>query len=143
VTVLAIGLLIITLAGCGGGTHGRSSAGSCVPARLVQSLVAARDRSNTPVRVGSIVRVVLLEPARLLRSGYPRDFPWLTPGANPSGMLVRTPICAHIQVSTLALRETAFRVLRKGKATIEAPLAPPWRDVRGGPRSYSATIRAR
>lgn len=95
------------------------------------------------VIVGDVVDVELVAPER-----YSSPFPWLRLASSDSHVLKPVPLCAttKLRLTSLSVRISAFRVLRAGRASITAPLAPAWRALkpsrRRGLRAYHAVVQS-
>jgi hypothetical protein len=101
--------------------------------------------SGTRVRVatGAVVFVALVE-FEFDYDGhrYPSAFPWLAASSSNTAVLRPVPICPiRGAVSTLPVRDAAFRAAHRGAATLTAPLATAWKHAPRNPfRPYRADV---
>lgn len=136
--------------GCSAGhTVGTRARHACVNVPVGIGARALPNGHTINVRVGRIIYVELVEPAKYSSPSLPSGFPWPAPASSNPGVLEQVPLCAtkSLPPGTLPLRVSAFEALRRGTARIIAPLAPAWRALkpsrRQGLRSYGAIVHVR
>lgn len=134
--------------GCSAGrTVSARARHACVNAPVGIGALALPNGHTINVRVGRIIYIELVEPAKYSSPSLPPGFPWLAPASSNPGVLKHVSLCAKksLPPGTLPLRVSAFKALRRGTARIIASLAPAWRALRPsrrqGLRSYGAIVR--
>jgi hypothetical protein len=140
-SVRLMGVVLVTVAALSAVAPEGSSA-RCVPMPKTVGRARIPDRATVHARVGTILYVVLVKPAKYSSARFPSGFPWRTPTSSARGTLAPARLCEQTGVGTLETRVTAFRVLHRGKARLVAPLARAWRSIGTELRSYRATVTA-
>lgn len=137
-------LLIVSLLCLGCSASGTASPGAksaCVKVPMAVGRDALSNGETSSVRVGALVYVELVEPAKYALG----SFAWLTAASSDPYVLRRVPLCVdHRAPSTLPVRISAFRALHAGAARLTASLAPRLRAMkpsrRRGMRAYESTV---
>ena len=145
---LCVLLAVPTLClGCSAGrTVGTPATHACVNVPVGIGALALPNGHTINVKVGRIIYIELVEPAKYSSPSSPPGFPWQAPASSNPEVLEQQSLCAtkSLPPGTLALRVSAFKALRRGTARIVAPLAPAWRVLkpsrRQGLRSYEAIV---
>jgi hypothetical protein len=132
------------------GNLSRDARSGCVrsPGRFS---VAPQSGATVTVNVGSVVYVELVEAEKYLSwtagtKPPPPVFPWAGARSSDPDVLRPVALCPNRGISTLPVALYAFRTLRPGAATLEAPIVAAWRRVsparRRGLHRYRVSVIA-
>jgi hypothetical protein len=96
--------------------------------------VAPQSGATVTVNVGAVVYVELVEAEKYLSwtagtKPPPPVFPWAGARSSNPDVLRAVALCPNRRLSTLPVALYAFRTLRPGTATLEAPIVAAWRRV--------------
>lgn len=145
---LCVLLAVPTLClGCSAGrTVGSRARHDCVNVPVNIGALALPNGHTINVKVGRIIYIELVEPAKYSSPSLPPGFPWQAPASSNPGVLKQESLCAtkSLPPGTLPLRVSAFKAMRRGTAQITAPLASAWRALKPSRRhvlrSYEAIV---
>jgi hypothetical protein len=103
------------------------------------------------VKVGAVVYVELVEAEKYLSwptgaKPPPPVFPWASARSSDRDVLRPVALCPSRRFYTIPVVVYAFRTLRPGAATLEAPIATAWKRIeparRRGLHPYRVTVVA-
>jgi hypothetical protein len=139
-----------TVGGAHSGNPSRAARSGCVrsPERFS---VAPQSGATVPVKVGAVVYVELVEAEKYLSwpagtKPPPPVFPWAGARSSDPDVLRPVALCPSTRFYSIPVVVYAFRTLRPGTATLEAPIATAWTRVeparRRGLHPYRVSVTA-
>jgi hypothetical protein len=144
-------LCAVVLAACGraDSSPGEGPNGCVMSPTTFLSGIAPKSGATLTVKVGAVVYVELVEAEKYLSwpagtKPPPRVFPWAAARSSDPSVLRRVALCPSSGPYTLPVVVYAFRALTPGTATLTAPIAQAWKNVkparRRGLHPYRATV---
>lgn len=139
-----------TIGAARSGNQSRDARSGCVrsPTRFSRG-VAPQSGATVTVKVGAVVYVELVEAEKYLSwtagtKPPPPIFPWAGARSSDPDVLRHVALCPSRSLYSLPVAVYAFRTLRSGTATLEAPIATAWKRVeparRRGLHPYRVTV---